>query len=273
MSAEQWDQELRSAGFAGIKSLAYDGYLNNNIIAMPSLPSCKPKRVTLLLRDGLPPVKGPIFHLEQHLIQAGYQFDRFTLEEISARDVPENQDIVSVLDLDGIFFRDLDEHMFFLWKQLIVKIRDSSLGLLWLTRPSQVEHCVEPEYGVVIGLARMLRKKDNLDFATVEIDFLDGSSLGCVVRILDEFHGRITEEAVQPTMEWAIVSGHALIGRYQPINVPQELQGGPEDSTHRIRLIDMLHRAEAQLPRLGPDDVEIDVKAVGLSFEVSCREL
>lgn len=271
--AGRWDQELQSAGFAGIDSLAYDGYLNNNIVAMPSIPAVRHKRVTLLLRGQGTPLNDPVLELEQHLVQSGYHVDRLKFDEISTRGLPQDQDIVSALDLHGPLFKDLEEHSFGLWEQFVGAIRDSNIGVLWLTRPSQVNNCPDPEYGIAIGLARMLRDETNLDFATVEIDLLDNLSLKCAVNVLDEFRVRLTEGSAQPTAEWAIVGGRALIGRYQPIKVTQEIQVGYEDSTLPDWLAERLYRAEARLQDLGPDDVEIAVKAVGLGFAVRSPHL
>lgn len=273
MSATRWDQELRAAGFAGIDSLAYDGYLNNNIIAMPSTPVARSKRVTLLMRDRDAPATGPVLDLERHLVQSGYRVDRLTLGEMSTRGLPPNQDIVSTLELEGPFFKDLQEHKMVLWEQFVGEVRNGDHKVLWLTRPSRVNNCADPEYGVVIGLARALRNEESLGFATVELESLDDSTLECAVNILKEFHNQLIEDSVQPTAEWAIVGGKALIGRYQPIKVAQELRGCPEDSTLPDWLAEMLRPVEAELQQLGPDDVGVAVKAVGLSFEVSRSNL
>lgn len=125
------------------------------------------------------------------------------------------KDILSTLDLDRPFFKDLEEHNFCLWEQFIKGIGDGNRGVLWLTWFSQVSNCADPEYGTVIGLARKIRTETNVEFATVEIDRLDDSTLECTVKVLNEFCGRFTEEPVQSTAEWAIVDGRALIGRYE----------------------------------------------------------
>lgn len=269
VSAERWDQELRSAGFAGIDSLAYDGYLNNNIIAMSLSPTNRQKRVTMLLPTQGAPVDTPVFGLERCLMQSGYHVDRLTLEDVSTCGLPQDQDIVSALDLEGPFFKDLEDHKSRLWDRFVEKLRDGGHGVLWFTRTSRVNNCANPDYGKVIGLARMLRNEANLEFATVEMETLDDPNLECAVNVLKEFHGRFIEESVQPTSEWAIVGGRALIGRYQPIEVARELRLSQDGSTLPDWLEEKLHGAEAQLQPLGPDDVEIAVKAVGVSFEVS----
>lgn len=269
MPAERWDHELRSAGFGGIESLAYDGYLNNNIVAMPSTPTETRKKVILLMRGPGLPVNGPVSDLERHIVQSGYHVDRLTLEEFLTRQVPQDLDIVSALELDGPFFKDLEEHKFRLWERFVRKVREEGHGVLWLTQARQVTKYADPEYGMVIGMARMLRNEADLEFATVEMEPLDSSNLECVLNILKVFHSRFTEESVQPTSEWAIVGGRALIGRYQPIRVVQEIRDACSDPTIPDWLTENVYRAEAELQQLGPDDVEIAVKAAGVSFEVS----
>lgn len=273
MSAERWDHELRAAGFAGIDSLACDGYLNNNIVAMPSTPEARPKKVTLLVRDQGAPGTGPILDLERNLVQSGYYIDSLTLGEMSTRGLPPDQEIISVLDLEVPFFKDLQERELILWEQFVREIRNGDHKVLWLTRPSRVNNCADPEYGVVIGLARALRNEANLAFATVKLESLDDSTLKCAVNILQDFHSQLIEDSAQPTAEWAIVGGKALIGRYQPIKVAQELRGCPEDSTLPDWLTEKLRPVEAELQQLGPDDVGVAVKAVGISFEVSRSNL
>lgn len=170
-------------------------------------------------------VNDPVLGLERHLARSLYEADRLNLEEISTWALPEDQDVVCALELDGPFFKDFGEHQFCLWEQFIKEIRGGNRGLLWLTQPSQISTCTDPEYRIVIGLARKLRAEMNLAFTTVEIDRLDDSSLEYAVKILNEFGGRFTEDAVQPTAEWAIVGGQALIGRYHPMDVTKELRG------------------------------------------------
>lgn len=179
--AERWDEDLRSARFAGIERLVYDGYLNNSIVAMPSTLTNKPKRVTLLIRDPGVSLHDPVSGLERHLVQSGYRFDRLTLEEFLIREVPQDLDIVPALDLDGPFFKDLEEHKFRLRERFVRKVREEDHGVLWLTRASQVTTFADPEYGMVIGMARMLRNEADLDFATVEMESLDSSNLECVL--------------------------------------------------------------------------------------------
>lgn len=276
VSAERWDTELRSAGFDGIQSMEYDGYLNNNMIILPAATIHQPKRITLLLRGSRSRRAGPDRIMERHLAQSGYHIERYYLEDSPTKDLPADQDVVSALDLTSSLFQDLDDKLFRAWQQFVVRLRDTGRGLLWPTRTCAYAVDASPEYGMVLGISRLLGAETNIDFATVEIDHVEESSLGCMPKVLDSFQRQrqIKAAASRLTLEWRVVGGSVFIGRYYPVNVTQELRAAPEASTPRklVRcrtgMSERFYWAGANLPPLDPDQVEIAVKAIGTDCNV-----
>lgn len=184
MDSARWDTALRAAGFAGAEAVAYDGYLNNNIITTPQQPSPSQKRITLL-HGGDTTTIAPLL---TQLHRAGYQIDLHTLDTLldtttttsnpnpnpgPSFSLPANQTILTTLDLSSPFFHALTSPRLAAFQALVRHARDGGCGVLWLTGASQVR-CVDPRFAPVVGVARVLRTETGVDFGTVELerDFL-----------------------------------------------------------------------------------------------------
>ncbi|KAL2062583.1 hypothetical protein VTL71DRAFT_5655 [Oculimacula yallundae] len=265
ISADRWDEELKATGFSGIDACNYDGYINNNIIARPIVVNTRPRRITLLYSDRAGDRKRCASNL---LESAGYEVDFYCLGDEASP--PLHQDIVSVLDLEGPFFHDLTETRFQNFKNLLGSLQ--ATGILWVTRSCQVA-CTDPRYAMVIGVARVLRTEMTMDFATLELGNLDDAGIAIIPGILREFQNRIVEEDVNTTSEWAHVDGKVLISRYHFIKVADELKTERNDTAVRKLelqkpgLVDSLYWKQVTLPELAHDDVQVDVRAVGLNFK------
>jgi NADPH:quinone reductase-like Zn-dependent oxidoreductase/2-polyprenyl-3-methyl-5-hydroxy-6-metoxy-1,4-benzoquinol methylase len=267
INSKRWDEELRRAGFADT-AVAYDGYLNNNIVSMPAETSPRPKRVTLLQPPGTP--LPSVEKLGNSLQDSGYHVDRYTLG--SSLLLPRSQDVLAALDLAGPFFHELDEHQFANFQDFIRQAKDAQCGVLWVTAASQAG-CLDPRYAPVIGVSRVLRTEMSLDFATLELGDLSHTDFSVVPTVLAEFQRRIVEPDVSPDAEWAHVDGKTLIGRYHFIDVVEELKvGGGENPVrkleqHRPGLANTLFWKPMPQRELADDEVRIDVRAVGLNFK------
>jgi hypothetical protein len=269
ITSDRWDKELRSAGFAGIDITNHDGYLNNNIVAMPAEANVRTKRITLLHSNG----EGSLAnHVSRCLRAEGYEIDYCSIEKTVSP--PPQQDIVSILDLEGPFFHELNEPRFKAFQTLLSHVQDS--GILWLTTVCQVG-CKDPRYAMVNGIARVLRTEMSLDFATLELEDFDGANIRIVPSVVREFQRRISEQDVSPTSEWAHTGGKTLISRYHYIQVAGELKDKSNKSAvrkleqHRPGLADSLYWKPVSAPELANDEVQVDVKAVGLNFKVRTR--
>lgn len=284
ISSDCWDEELRRAGFAGAGTVAYDGYLNNNIIAVPAELEAHPKRVTLLhLGDSLKD-EPALVTLIANLFSVGFFVDTHPFGG-SLDDLPANQDVIAALDLTRPFFHDLTEEQLKQFQDLLKHAASKQCGILWVTGASQVG-CVDPRYAPAIGVARVLRNETGVNFATLELeDFSE--ALSFVPGVLAEFQKgqrseRGEQESVSPEAEWAVVGGKVLIGRYHFVRVSEELKAcapGKEErgslnivkklEQHRAGLASTLFWKEMPEPPLGAGMVRVKVMATGLNFKVS----
>ncbi|KAJ0116060.1 hypothetical protein J7T55_005006 [Diaporthe amygdali] len=276
ISSERWDAELRRAGFAGAETVAYDGYLNNNIIAMPAEIEVHSKRVTLLHIGHTPGSELDVLISELH--SAGFSVDMHPFGSLDA--LPPKQDVIAALDITRPFFHDLTEEQLAQFQGLLRQASGGQCGVLWVTGTSQVA-CVDPRYAPAIGVARVLRTETNIDIATLELeDFVQGLSF--VPKVLAEFQRRSGGQeagSVSPEAEWAVAGGKLLIGRYHFVKVPEQLKGGASEGAesslrvikkleqHRAGLASTLFWKETPQPRLCANMVRVKVMAVGMNFK------
>lgn len=272
ISVDKWREKLCNAGFNGIVSATYDGYLNNNIIATP-LAVPKPKEITLLLSDTQTEDK-VVALLERRLEDAGYLITECILGGTLSTSLPKTRDIISVLDLESPFFSNMNESGFTAWKSILDDIQDTNCGILWLTRSCQIG-ATNPEYGMTQGIMRVLRNEMDLDLGTVELDTLDTPTLNQVPYVLREFQRRLETKDTRATNEWVVRDGRILISRFHYISVTEELKKYSQQTSvvrkleqHRPGLTETLYWKENRHPGLKADEVQVDIKAVGLNFKV-----
>lgn len=150
ISSERWDAELRRAGFAGAETVVYDGYLNNNIIALPARVEFHPRRVTLLHLGQSPEPELESLIAELH--RTGFGVETHALGSPDA--LPPKQDDVAALDITRPFFHDVTGQGLAQFQDLLRKASGGQCGILWVTGASQVA-CVDPRYAPAIGVARV----------------------------------------------------------------------------------------------------------------------
>lgn len=291
INSERWDAELRRAGFAGAGTVAYDGYLNNNIIAMPTELDVRPRRVTLLHLGGSPEDKQVLRVLIADLREAEFEVDTRYFDKGLDDALPPNQDIIAALDITRSFFHDLaGEEQLARFQDLVRQAGSKRCGILWVTGASQVG-CADPRYAPVIGVARVLRNETGIDFATLELErFSRDGGFRSVPGVLAEFQRRHSsgevdkdesDGSVSPEAEWSMVDGRVLTGRYHFVKVPEELKRCTSrvDESISLRVVKKLeqHRAGLastlfwkEIPELslGAGMVRVKVMAVGMNFKV-----
>ncbi|KAH7378435.1 hypothetical protein DE146DRAFT_749699 [Phaeosphaeria sp. MPI-PUGE-AT-0046c] len=245
ISAERWEKELRGAGFDGIDSINHDGYLDNNIIALPMRPILSSYRITVLCIDPKAP--------KVQTIASGLESKGFKLDFCKVGQIPTfEQDAISLLDLDHPFLYSANEKEFLWFVTVVNRIKGTSEnhnGVLWVTGACQV-NCTEPKYALITGVSRVCRTERQMDFGTFELDKFDEKALAVVSEVYAEFARRSHEDSMTPDVEWAYDSGKVM---KLAINKPSVLS--------------TLAWEELGLPTLGPNDVRCDVKAVGLNFK------
>ncbi|KFY93047.1 hypothetical protein V500_03938, partial [Pseudogymnoascus sp. VKM F-4518 (FW-2643)] len=140
--------------------------------------------------------------------------------------------------------------------------------MLWLTRPAQL-CCVDPRYGLVIGLARTIRSELLLRFSTLELQNLDATSVEAVVAVYQKFQGRSPSSDYEVEPEFAVHDGVVHTGRYNWISVSKELEPLPHDNKPKslaigqYGLVDSLHWVQRELATM---QAKMDIRCVGMNF-------
>jgi acyl transferase domain-containing protein/SAM-dependent methyltransferase len=269
VSPTRWELELRNAGFAGLDAVVLDGeephQLNAIMVARPQDNKVMDtNRKVSLLCEATDDDFGE--SLSRHLQARGYEVQKFNLGD----ELPQSQDIISLLDYRKPFFEDIEDTRFRLFQTLLANLGTS--GMLWLTHLSQVR-CADPRWAQIIGASRSIRTEMLVDFATCEVDNID-SSLDKIIDVYSKFQARKGDESFKPDYEYAIVEGIVHVGRIYPFSVEDELlvAAKPEDTISlgmdkagRLSSMKLSIRKERLLV---DDEVEVAIYAAGLNFKV-----
>ncbi|EPE33257.1 NAD(P)-binding Rossmann-fold containing protein [Glarea lozoyensis ATCC 20868] len=270
ISTTRWDQELRKSGFLGTETVVLDNdapyNLNANIIARPepTITTNGYNRTISILGD--PQNFQQLIRLFEH---RGYDLQCYS----TCDRLPANQDIISCLELSNPFFDDIDSANFAQFQKIARHLQNSRL--LWLTKSSQ-NSCIDPRFSLVLGLARTLRAETSVDFNTLEIDKLDEKTFEHVVAVFDKIRHRHTDPTaseIDPDYEFVLSNGVVQVGRYHAVTVPSELPVPTEATAPKSLTIGKLGLLQSLsweqrdvLPELGDDDVEVELRCVGLNF-------
>ena len=271
MSPNKWDQVLRQAGFDGAQTIYRDHnepyQINANIISGVAEPSpSAPSQVTLLTR---PNISASVRAVQGLLESKGLNADFCTLTQTP----PPNQDIISLLDIDEPFLATSAEEELAPFLQFMTKLK--STQVLWVTRAAQVKS-EDPRYALVTGLSRTLRSELSLPIATLELNSLDDKAFEAIWRVfLKLSRTRNAAGELDRDFEFALSDGLINVSRFHWISVPRELaetthEKWPKNLEIRKRgLLQTLQWVQKSPTVLGPDEVEVDVRAVGMNFKVS----
>ena len=274
LPAEEWDQKLRTAGFNGCEALTFDNErpynLNVNIVSRPEINLEYPNNITLL--SGPSRVHPLAIQVEKLLQEKGCDSQHYQWGSGNVS-IPE-QDLISFVDLDQPLLSNPEAGD---WNGLI-KIIESlqQVTVLWLTNPTQV-NSKDPHAALVLGLARTARSELAMSLATMELQdwSLPGADKAVVdvIRRVEQCREDLTS-TLDPDLEYAWVDGTVHIGRFHWYTVPKALKSStasPPDTKELIidkrGLLQTLHWSGRPLPALASDEVQIDVKAVGLNFQ------
>lgn len=260
----KWHRELLAAGFEGMGLSALDAGCSHGVdrprILRPVSQPSPAKQVTLLCGDHQ---SGPLM---QALNKRGCEITQCTLQDCSQ----PSSDVIALLDEDEPFFETLSGESYEALQNFLKALGNA--GVLWITRPCQMS-CPDPRYAQVIGAARTIRSELLVDFATCEVDSLD-SSVDAIMQVFEKFQNRKTDGIFLPEFEYAIHGGTVYINRFFPFSLRDELLiAEPGDrATLDIAVpgrLGSLHWVrKPPVAELKPDEVEIEIHAVGLNFRV-----
>ncbi|KAH8646185.1 putative polyketide synthase [Xylariales sp. PMI_506] len=269
VTTDRWDKELRDAGFSGNDTLILDDdpphHWCAHITSTAVAPNPTPHSVMLLYQNQRHEFGEKLAAV---LSGQGITVRWSTLAQGKGVDV-ENEDVISLLDLEAPYLDDISEQDYAILLEYLSNLKS---GVLWLTHPAQIG-CTDPRYGLILGLARTIRKELTVDFWTVELQQLDSVNLSLASSIIQSFQGRFLTGGRKLDSEYVIRDGVIHIGRYHWLRTSQELEAPLDGSDPKQLMIDQyglldslywLQRGSVTL--LEPDEVEMDIHCVGLNF-------
>ncbi|KAH6658527.1 KR domain-containing protein [Truncatella angustata] len=268
-----WDKALREAGFAGLEHVNLDNIrpaqLNAFMTTKPAVQPQMRRAVTILYSDAAMEVATL---LKSKLELGGY---RAELHDFGGPGIPKENDLISVVDLETPFFENITQESFVVFRDFVSELSTRGNGLFWLTRSSQVA-ARDPRWAQTIGTMRSIRSELNVDLTTCEIDETDGKSLSAALKVFQKFQNRRSDPNLLPDYEYAIADGVVHIPRLYPATINKELRGyaqleGPEVGSDvtigQFGRLNTLGWTATPVRDLGPDDVLVETKALGMNFK------
>ncbi|KAF7586076.1 hypothetical protein BBP40_009607 [Aspergillus hancockii] len=267
---DKWHDELVDAGFTGVDAFRYDNeppYQVNALILSRAASTKPPDKgeVCLLYRTG---IKDWARDLGRELATAGYSVHWCSIEQAPL----PGANIISLVDLEGPYFHELAQEDFDNFRSYVSDLAPSQ-QLLWITRPVQME-CNDPRYALVLGLARTLRHEFAPNFATLEVDQVNRTALQPVVQVFEWLLSQKYESRTTQEYEFALQGGTIHVPRLHWNSFEAQQREAPETQVPRIldigayAMLDSLTWTSAglALDMLGEEEIEVDVKYVGLNF-------
>lgn len=271
MSPERWNQELRDAGFSGVDALAYDNELpyqvTASMVSSVARPALEKRPVTLLYREE---ANSLVESYKKAFESCGHSTDLRSLKE----DLPPNQDIISLLELEAPFFDNINQEDLERVIQLSSNLEPANL--LWLTRQIQMG-AKDPRYAQVLGFARTLRSEKHVSFTTFEIDdVLSPGATQKAVQVYEQIFKPDNDPQLDPDFEFALHEGTVYSSRYHWVSVRDELVSAADQVADKVLkigqkgMIDSLQwekNEDASRPLKG-QEVAVRPHTVGVNFRV-----
>ncbi|KAL4915051.1 hypothetical protein BDW62DRAFT_204029 [Aspergillus aurantiobrunneus] len=272
ITPERWAARLHEAGFAGVDASALDAeypyQLNTMLVASPAPPAFEPGRVTLLCMNTSHPV---VESLQQQLISEGYQVDPVGW----GAPVPENQDVVCLLELESPFFDDITPKDL---EGFLHLVKDHPMArFLWVTHAAQIRP-QDPQFSQVLGMARTVRSELGISFSTLEVEHYGSGCLEAISLTLRKIQQRSAKDpemtGFEPDHEFAWANGSIHISRMHWVSVSKALaQAGTDTATDtatleigRPGLLNTLRWAAKSLKPLQPDEVRVKTMSISMNF-------
>ena len=272
VSIQRWDQELRAAGFTGVDTAVHDAEEPYQYCAaIVSQPRSATDRmvhkspVTVICDQ---PDRGVAQSLILALENSNYKVSPRRLGEI----IPEDEDIMSALDLETAFFEGITPARFSAFQQILCQQKGQQF--LWLTTPCQIS-CKDPSRAQSIGMARTIRSELGIPFLTLEVDPDGKSFTHLAVQVFAKLQASDDAEKLLPDREYVVDNGEVKIGRYYPFSLTLELKAMASRRAGKVKtlevgkpgLLESLKWVESngagELPK---DFVEIETRSMGLNF-------
>ncbi|KAF2092354.1 ketoacyl-synt-domain-containing protein [Rhizodiscina lignyota] len=202
-------------------------------------------------------------------------FCQFALGDMPAN----NQDMISLLDIDGPFLLDINADDFERLKHILTTM-DPNSHLLWCTQSSQfpgMSH--DPSYAPILGLARSSRFELGIDFATLETDLpLTPSFAKMIPSFYTKYRGHrgVARDGGSGTAdyEFAFANDTVHIGRHDWYSLKSKNFNSGEGVPMDVRTLSINRKGALQTLcwkatghlTLSSSDVRVKVAYIGLNF-------
>lgn len=264
LSQEQWKSLLREAGFDNIAAVYNDQQLSTSIIARTASPKVN-RRITLLSPAGSS--QSYVQEVVEVLEKKGYTID---LRAWGEETIP-GQDILSLMDIETPFMKEFPVEKYTEMQAFVRGLKGS--GVLWVTGLAQI-NCVDPSYGLMIGLSRTMRTEQTVDFATIELESFDAAGWDAIAAVLPEFQGRLApDDDTNAIMEWAVADGYINISRFHWTSLNEELAVSEEGAfvrrldVEKRGFLNTLYWKEHTPEKPEGDNLRIRTRTSGLNFK------
>ncbi|GIC87841.1 type I iterative polyketide synthase [Aspergillus udagawae] len=267
MNPEKWHDELVQAGFTGADVVRLDSeapyQFNANIVARPS-PRLPIKGEIGLLHQG--EVSSWARGFGRLLSSRGYVVKWVTLDES-----PTVPDFISLLDLEKPFFDNLSPAKFRQFQRFASQFTKGRS--LWLMRSVQlVESDPDPARALTLGVMRTMRQEMARGPFTVEIEQLEDAAMHRVIDIFEKVKTYDDNQSPDPDHEFVLKDNDIYVGRFQWSSLDGVITSAPETGSRILDIgshgmLDTLKWSlSGRRPVMAEDDVEVDIKCVGLNF-------
>jgi SAM-dependent methyltransferase len=270
ITPKQWEIELREAGFAEDDTIITNDpspYSLNSTIASRPRATVTPRRDIALLY--MSRITDWARSVEHRLANLGFTITRLAL----GQQPPPGTDVISMMDMEGPFFDNISADRFSQFQRLVAQVAPSRI--IWITESSQMS-CNDPRFGLVLGVARTIRHEIMPDFVTVELDRFDDAAVTSVLRVLEHLNERQGHPLLDPDYEFALDEGIIHVSRAHWSAVREQLSAArPANRDSKALdigsygLLSSLAWSEQPPRPLRDDEVEVNMRYVGLNFRVS----
>lgn len=275
VSVERWDQELKEAGFSGTDVAVLDdeppyhacAHMTSRAVSNDS-SYIKPEVIVMLYKSERVDFGR---NLAASLEDKGFlvHWKRVGDDDGTVLSKNDIKHVVSLIDLEGPFFENISSDEY---QKFIKHLGSYNGGTLWLTPTTQFG-CTNPGYGIANGVARTVRVEMSVDFWTVELQRMDTDALSACLSLCERFCDRKQRSHGQDN-EFMVHDGIIHVGRYHWTSLPKAIKPEPSDEGSKqmvigqYGLLDSVKWVHREAIALKPDEVEVDIRCVGLNFRV-----
>ena len=267
VSPERWDRELRAAGFTGSEGWTYDTEppLHLSFSMMSGLPQEPSSNKGILL---VPSPDSPSWacEVESSFRENGYDVDWSSVDD----EPPVDRDIIVLLDTNEPYLYQIKDSDFESLRNYLLKVKTK---VLWVTKSSQLS-CTDPRYGLIYGLARTLRHEVEMDISIFETEQFDGKAAESLQKVYEKIQRSRETQHHDPEYEFSFHEGVVHVGRCHwgppsSMEPPETVnKSGKKLDISQYAMLDSLQWVDVPDDALGDDQVEVDIRYVGLNFRV-----